>query len=177
LGVRRSLRLGGETDGKWNYDWSTYKYELGTDSRGPFSKYVTKSIYGTVDYKTVLDPEDDAAHVKWGGSWRMPVDAEWEELINNCRWTWTSDYNGTDIAGWIVTSYNAGYTDKTLFFPAAGCRIGSGLDHVGSYGDYWSSSLDPDYSGFAWGIGFDSGYVGRYGRYRDNGFSVRPVTE
>ena len=66
----------GEMEPKSNYSGSTYKFELGTDSNGPFSKYVTNSSYGTVDNKTVLDPDDDAAHVNWGGNWRMPTDAE-----------------------------------------------------------------------------------------------------
>lgn len=66
----------GETQPKDNYNRSTYKFELGTNYKGPFSKYVTSSSYGTVDNKTVLEPEDDAAHVNWGGSWRMPTDAE-----------------------------------------------------------------------------------------------------
>ena len=33
------------------------------------------------DYKTILDAENDAAHVNWGGSWRMPTKEEEEELI------------------------------------------------------------------------------------------------
>ena len=53
----------GETEPKSDYGWAAYKFELGTDYNGPFSKYVTKSSYGTVDNKTVLDPEDDAVHV------------------------------------------------------------------------------------------------------------------
>ncbi len=32
-------------------------------------------------------PEDDAAHVNWGADWRMPTVEEWQELKDNCTWT------------------------------------------------------------------------------------------
>ena len=49
------------------------------------TKYCTDDSYGIiVDNKTILDPEDDVAHVKWGGSWRMPTIDEYKELIYNC---------------------------------------------------------------------------------------------
>ena len=38
----------------------------------------------------ILDPEDDVAHVKWGGKWRMPTAEEWEELMEDCTWEWVN---------------------------------------------------------------------------------------
>ena len=67
----------GETETKSDYSWLTYKW--GT-SPTTLKKYNTKRSKGTVDNKTVLDPEDDVVHVKLGGKWRMPTDAEWKEL-------------------------------------------------------------------------------------------------
>ena len=158
----------GETEAKNNYNWSTYKFELGTDYNGPFSKYVTKSSYGTVDNKTVLDLEDDAVHVNWGGSWRMPTDAEWTELKNNCTWTWTSQ-NG--VNGRKVTGPNG----NSIFLPAAGCWYNTVLSKAGSRGSYWSSSLNTGYPYGAWRVYFYSGYIYRDNDDRCNGFSVRPV--
>ena len=158
----------GETATKENYDWSTY-FDTNDGGR-TFTKY--KNEGG----KTVLDPEDDAAHVNWGGSWRMPTKAEWQELYDNCTWTWTTQ-NG--INGYKVTSNKAGYTDKFIFLPAAGLRDGSDLDNVGSLGHYWSSSLYEYYSVVAWYLIFNSddrlvnGYGDRYDRF--DGLSVRPV--
>ena len=106
----------GETEPKKEYSWLNYKFELSTDNNGPFSKYVTNSSYGTVDNKTVLDPEEDAAHVNWGGSWRMPTEEEWTELRTNCTWTWTTQ-NG--VNGRLVTGPNG----KSIFLPAAGRRF------------------------------------------------------
>ena len=161
----------GETEPKKDYSWSTHKWCNGSSSSQ--TKYNTKSSYGTVDNKTVLDPEDDAAHVYWGGSWRMPTDAEWTELRDNCTWTWTTE-NG--VKGRKVTGLNG----KSIFLPAAGFRSDSSLYNVGSSGLYWSSSLNTGYPGGAWSVAFNSVDVSRgsgdYG-YRYYGLSVRPVSE
>ena len=158
----------GETVTKSTYDWSTY-FDTNDDG-STFTKYNNNN-----GGKTVLDPEDDAAHVNWGGSWRMPTVAEWQELSNNCTWTLTTQ-NG--IKGYKVTSNKAGYTDKFIFLPAAGLRSGSGLNGLngeGSYGYYWSSSLYENTS-IAWSLGFDW-YRRNLNRsyYRFLGQSVRPV--
>ena len=160
----------GETSTKSTYDWSTYKWCNGSEST--LTKYNTSSSYGTVDNKTVLDLEDDAAAVNWGGAWRMPTDAEWTELRDNCTWTWTSNYNGTGVAGRIVTSNING---NSIFLPAAGCRRNDDLIDAGDYGYYWSSSLDTGGPYYAWYVFFSSGLVNRgyYSRYF--GPSVRPV--
>ena len=105
------------------------------------SSYKDPAATNSDALKTVLDPEDDAAHVNWGGSWRMPTKAELYELRTNCTWTWTT-ING--IKGYKVQSNKSGYTDRWIFLPAAGCRSGTFLRSVGSYGLYWSSSLNTD---------------------------------
>ena len=168
------------SDGRY-FDWKdgsgnvTYKWCNGTETS--LTKYNTNSSYGTVDNKTVLDPEDDAAHVPLGGNWRMPTYAEWTELRENCTWTWTSDYNGTGVAGRIVTSNKDGYTDKSIFLPAAGFRGGDDLSDAGSFGYYWSSSLSSDDPSGAYYVIFYSGGVGRKYGGRCYGLSIRPVQE
>ena len=162
----------GETEPKTTYSWSTYKYYNGTDDT--MTKYCTSSSYGTVDNKTVLELEDDAAHVNWGGNWRMPTRAEQEELIdtNNCTWTWTTQ-NG--VKGYKVTSVVNG---NSIFLPAAGSRNYGSLGNVGSHGYYWSSSLTSSNSHNACNVLFYSSLVdwsNYYGRYC--GFSVRAVCE
>ena len=78
----------GETETKSTYNWSTYKWCNGSSST--LTKYCTDSSRGTVDDKTTLDLEDDVAHVKWGGDWRMPTRQNYSELIYNCIWEWTT---------------------------------------------------------------------------------------
>ena len=158
----------GETKPKGDYSWSTYKFELGSDYHGPFSKYVTKSSYGTVDNKTVLDFEDDVAHAHWGDSWRMPTYSEWKELRENCTWTWTIQ-NG--VKGYLVTGSN----DNSIFLPAAGNQYDTDLSSVGVWGSYWSSSLNTDNPYYAYYVNFNSSSVYWVNGRRNYGFSVRPV--
>ncbi len=157
----------GETSPKDNYEWSTYKYCNG--SYTTLTKYNTDSYYGMVDNKTTLDLSDDAARVNWGGKWRMPTKAEQDELRNNCTWTWTTQ-NG--INGCKVTSKTNG---NSIFLPAAGYRDGTSVYYVGSYGYYWSSSLDESYPSSAYYVDFASGYVDWSYRNRYSGRTVRAV--
>ena len=159
----------GETTPKTTYYWSTYKYCNGTSDS--MTKYCTSSNYGTVDNKTTLELTDDAAHVNWGGSWRMPTLAEQEELTDNCTWIWTTQ-NG--VNGYKVTSKKNG---NSIFLPAAGYRNGSNLGNAGSNGDYWSSSLGASNSGSAYDLGFGSSVVGWNDIGRYYGHSVRAVCE
>ena len=158
----------GETEPKTTYDWSTYKWCNGSSST--LTKYNTSSSYGTVDNKTVLELEDDAASANWGGAWRMPTDAEWTELRTNCTWTWTT-LNG--VNGYEVEGTNG----NSIFLPAAGYRVDVDWYDAGRYGRgyCWSSSLDTDYPNYAWDVCFGSGRVDRNGNYRFCGQSVRPV--
>ena len=162
----------GETTAKTTYSWSTYKYCNG--SHNNFTKYNNSSSYGSVDNKTTLELSDDAARANWGGSWRMPTDAEMTELREQCTWTWTTQ-NG--VKGYKVTSKKSGYTNQSIFLPAAGSRRGSSLSNAGSDGDYWSSSLGTDYPHEAWLVYFWSSSVNRDFSARFFGFSVRPVCQ
>ena len=162
----------GETQPKETYDWSTYKWCNG--SYDTQTKYCTDSYYGIVDNKTQLELSDDAARANWGGSWRMPTHEEQEELRTQCTWTWTTQ-NG--VYGYKVTSKKSGYTNKSIFLPAAGCRDDSSLSSAGSYGYYWSSSLYPDYPYGAYELYFSSDDVDWYYDGRYYGQSVRPVCQ
>ena len=72
----------GETEEKKDYNWDTYKWCKG--SYNTFTKYCTNGSYGLIDNKIELDAEDDVAHVKLGGDWRMPTFDEIKELIEKC---------------------------------------------------------------------------------------------
>lgn len=161
----------GETAPKTEYLWATYKYANGDYNK--LTKYCIDASYGDngfTDDKTVLEPEDDAAHVNWGGSWRMPTDAEWMELRARCTWTWTTQ-NG--VNGYQVSSKT---NSNSIFLPAAGLRYDTNLDNAGSRGDYWSSSIDTDDPDYACLLYFGSVLVYQdYSCRRYCGLSVRPV--
>lgn len=130
---------------------------------------------GNPDEKTVLDPEDDAAHVNLGEKWRIPTVEEWTEIKdkNNCSWTWTT-ING--VHGYKIQSKKPGFTDKWIFLPAAGMREDFELRNRGEYGAYWSSTLHEYFPSDAYGIGFYvDGENGASMRFYGN--SVRPVSE
>ena len=161
----------GETTPKDTYNWSTYQYANGTSWQDPqLTKYCSKSNYGYngfTDNLTTLLPEDDAATANWGSDWRMPTREEWRELYQNTTHTWTTQ-NG--VNGRLFTASNG----NSLFLPAAGYRDGSSLSIAGSYGNYWSSSLDSDVPSLARYFQFTGGY-NMYSYVRYYGLSVRPV--
>ena len=172
--------------GTWDSSYSSYYLVKWVSSAGqqmsssPFSSSScptynksnsTLQSAGWIDSTGNLVPAHDAAHVHWGGNWRMPTDAEFSALINNCTTTWTTR-NG--VYGRLVTGKGA-YADRSIFLPAAGHGYGSCLYGPGSHGSSWSSAPCSDTSDYAWNLYFDSGYFNRYGSYRYLGQSVRPV--
>ena len=153
-----------------NYSWATYEHCNGTYNT--LTKYNNKSSYGTVDNKTSLDPEDDAATQIMGSDWRMPTETELRELLSNTNKEWTQ-VNG--VNGYKFTSIKEGYQNNSIFIPAAGRCNGGSVDDVGYYGYVWSSSLNASYPYDAWSLDFDSGNCGMYYYYRYNGQCVRGV--
>ena len=170
----------GETSTKSSYTWVNYRFRTNGDSYEivKFSKYNNQSDRGSVDNRTTLELSDDVARQKWGGSWRMPTITEFQELIDNCTWTWTT-MNG--VNGYKVTGKKSGFTDRSIFLPAAGYRYaeyrdGTNLSYAGERGYYWSSSLYAGIPSLAQHLSFNfGGGHGTDGSIRTNGHSVRPV--
>ena len=164
----------GETKVKSNYNWRTYSW--GTNWH-ELTKYCTNSSYGKngfTDTKTILELADDAARANWGGYWRMPTAADFDELLANTNNEWVSNYDSTGVAGRRFTAANG----NQIFLPAAGYRYGTSLNSAGSGGYYWSSSLYTGSPNCAYGLYFNSGlvYVDGNGRsVRYDGRTVRPV--
>lgn len=155
----------GETTSKETYSWSTYRWCNG--SAYTLTKYNTNGSCGTIDNRIILEPSDDAATVNWGSAWRIPTSDEMSELKNNCTVTWTT-LNGVNGCLFI------GQNGNSLFLPAAGWGINSSILNVGSYGNYWSSSLCSDtYASWYFCIKSDDCFF--QGTFRCYGFSVRPV--
>ena len=137
-----------------------------------------KSVYTDVnsltyhkDYSDISgNPTYDVARAKWGSSWRLPTEAEFKELIDNCKWEWTIREG--------KKGYNViGSNGNSIFLPAAGYRYGSSLDETGEYGYYWNSIPNErnDYSAGRLLFNSSTHYV-NWG-YRSGGRSVRPVSE
>ena len=152
----------GETEPKDYYSWITYKWSNGEYN---ITKYST-----TVDNKTELDPEDDAAYVNCGPQWRMPTMEQQQELIENCTWT-SHTLNG--VKGRLVTGPNG----NSIFLPSAGSRYydNDPVDDELEAGEYWSRTVGPHSSINAYHLNFSFSSASCYDSYRWQGFSVRAV--
>ena len=157
--------------------WATKN--VGASSPSDYGDYFAwgetrpKSSYVDGQTRIATTSGHDTSRENWGGTWRMPTKAEFEELCNgnNCKWTWTSQGGHW---GYLVTSK---INRNSIFLPAAGWRRGTGRYNVGEYGYYWSSTLSPSISDGARCLNFDSGYYYTSTNFRSYGQSVRPVTE
>lgn len=119
---------------------------IGADSERDFGDYFawgeisTKSSYTGSNYSVTPISFRDAATQIWGIGWRMPTEADWQWLIDNCNWEWTSiqgQYYGFYTFGHRVTSRTNG---QSIFLPAAGTF---NSEHY-EIGRYWSSTYDPN---------------------------------
>lgn len=162
----------GETETKTENRWNNYKWggasTLTKYCRAGDAKYWAGT--GDPDGKTVLDPEDDVAHVRLGKKWRMPTNEEFNALQENCNWEW-SIQNG--INGYKVTSKING---NSIFLPAAGGKT-TVVNAAGTNGNYWSSSLHSEMSWKAHDVGFNTTKHTMNGYDRYYGESIRPVSE
>ena len=157
----------GETEAKETYAWDTYS--LCEGSNKTMTKYCSQTTYGTVDDKTTLDLEDDAAYVNMGEDWRMPTAAEQQELFTKCTCEWTTQ-NG--VNGYKLTGPN----NNSIFLPVAGYHTNKLYLNAGNVGYYWSSTLFPNYSYSANVLYFDSSsYKFDNRNNRCIGYSVRAV--
>ena len=91
---------------------------------------------GFTDNLMTLESLDDVATMVVGNGARMPTSGDWQELIENTKQKWTTQ-NG--VKGCLFKGSNG----KGIFLPATG-SFSSELEYVGTYGNYWSSSLGND---------------------------------
>lgn len=159
----------GYNEGKTTF--SLYTYKLYDTSFETVTKYCTNSDYGSIDNKTELMPEDDAATYNWGRDWQMPSLDQFQELINSSytTTTWTK-MNG--VSGRLIVSKSNG---NRIFLPAAGNRGGTTLWDEGQGCHYWSRSLYASNSTYGYYLLSRSGTPSPGGTNRGGGLSVRPV--
>ena len=139
----------GETSTKSSYTEDNYKYYSN-------DKYVDigNNISGT---------KYDAARANWGGTWRMPTEREFQELIDKCTWTWTLL---DDCFGYKITGKNG----NSIFLPTEK----KGATREKSY--YWSTTLFKLLKEGAYALEFDSSEYSIRWTYRFSNLLIRPVT-
>ena len=135
----------------------------------------TKKSYGdddTWDQRTngigsdIAGTKYDVAHVKWGGTWRMPNELQMKKLVEKCKYQWAI-IDG--VKGGLLTGPNG----NSIFLPATGWFY---VDHIEDFEEraiYLNSSNHWDK------ISIDSYEIGGpFGGMRsDFGFPVRPVSQ
>ena len=171
----------GEITTKGEYRWNNYLWSS-DGTLYTLTKYNTNTangLDGFVDGKTLLSEyayEDDASRQTLGGNWRIATPAEWQELLDECTWTWTTQ-NG--VYGELVTGPN----ENSIFLPAADNLLGVVVPRYDA-GYYWTSSIDDGPEGYtfdAWALRFRTinevmtTEITRMGRAYGN--SIRPVSE
>ena len=161
----------GSNVGQKYFEWIDYKYGDGTN-------VPQMAKYNSTDKKTVLEVSDDAVTAAWGGSWRMPTTEEFVILGNSVNSTWTTDYQGSGISGFVLSDKND--NSKVLFLPAGGRCEDTHITNVGSDCYYWSNSLYTSDSQKAYYANLYGGglyWKSYYGGLRKKGFSIRGVLD
>lgn len=157
-------------------DGSSQNFSFSSGNAPTYNKSnSTLQSEGWITSSGVLAPEHDAAHVHWGGSWRMPTRNEISDLINNCDWTGTKR-NG--VIGYVVRG-RGDFAVSSIFLPAAGHGNWTSIDSAGPVGYYWSSVPYERDSKYAWHL-YSSPNSSSHSTYynydnRYYGFPVRPV--
>ena len=141
IGTTEPTQLGnyyawGETSPKKKYNGSSYKH-FKTDSYDNVKKIYK---YNEGDGKEVLDLEDDAARANLGVGYRIPTKADWEELLDDCKWEAVTvtlpieldPAQKKSVARWKVTGPNGNY----IILPATGGVKRTGVYFGNEYFDY-----------------------------------------
>ena len=104
----------GEVTSKDNYNISNYIWCEGDNTS--YTKYCISKENGTVDNKSVLESEDDAATAERGANWRIPTKAEFDELIADCLWEESLSSDGS-IKVYIIKSMK---NENSIILPMTG---------------------------------------------------------
>ena len=135
----------------WNplsgFDYCNTPFWLeGEASGAKFSKYK--------DHDEALSFEDDAAHVLWGGNWRMPRPTECDVLITGTTREW-GEYKDRGVTGLLLKGLGE-YSTNEVFLPAASDGSKLSFSDAGR-GRYWSNSrFNYNVELFSYCLGFDS---------------------
>lgn len=121
----------------------------------------------------------DIAHYQWGDLWRLPTKAEWQELIDRCTWTETTQEG---VKGVQVTGPNG----NSIFLPYGGMRENSSVSLKNVAGVYWTdasltaaeqkaNNIVSTVRCCAWAVEIHDGKAALVPQLRCNGLSLRPV--
>ena len=182
-------------EGQKRFSWSDYKWNPSGDG-STFTKY------NSTDGKITLDPEDDAAHVNMGNTWKMPTKEQVIELFKGTtqelyakltddsdpvkvangvynsddgviKWTYIDGHTSDDISGKLTYMKLRSKSNGNFLVVPSSVNVDDGyVDVVGNGGYFWSSSVNVYLAWFGY---FKYDDYGVYDRSRYIGVGVRGV--
>ena len=130
--------------------WETGKYFAWGETVGYTGEQVTSGVrvfdeasYNAGSAASIsadLTLEQDAARANLGGNWQMPTADYYQELIDNCTYSFQSNYGGSGVTCAVFKSMVNG---NELVIPCTGYYSGtskSSSGYVYSWSSSWSSS-------------------------------------
>ena len=123
--------------------WETGKYFAWGETTGYTGEQVTSGVraFNSASYTASaisanLTLEQDAAHVNLGNNWHMPTADYYQELIDNCIYSFHSNYGGTGVACAVFKSM---VNNNELVIPCTGYYNGTS-NSSSVYAYCWSGS-------------------------------------
>lgn len=167
----------GEIETKSTYWYDNYKWG---DTHN-YTKYVCHGENGLnyfTDNKTKLEPEDDVANVLWKRGWHIPDDKQFKEMVENCRW------NFTTVNGIYVFVGVSKLNGNEIILPATDCFTYKQFVFPGDYSIhalYWTCDLsDSQYQNAGIAYSFWNNSLDDIRKQLDDrscGVTVRPVKQ
>lgn len=196
LGASKEYEYGsffawGETEPKSTYRWANYQHAKGAENK--LTRYCPASGQGywdgdgTPDDETILRSDDDAAHVKLGGKWRMPTKPELDALyatVSDPDYSWdletVKDPDGNDILGWRIVSNKGKTKGNNIFLPLTGIFSFNELFEYRGAGEltgFLSTHINPERPSHAYGLGITKikDNIKPGSQSRADGLPIRPV--
>ncbi|MDO4526227.1 MAG: PL29 family lyase N-terminal domain-containing protein [Bacteroidales bacterium] len=172
-----SCNVGANSPSEWGkyYAWgdTITKSEYSSTNCMTFGKTVEQlALQGYTNRGGVLNPTYDVAQHYWGGYWKIPTREDFQELINECSWTWT---NVGGVEGYEIKSKQEGNTNS-IFLPAAGSKDQYDIRNQGTTGWYWASVAFSSNDYLSWNLTFnkDEG-IQTTPLSRRSGFTIRAI--
>ena len=167
----------GEIQEKENYSISTYMYISVENGYEKIGRPGTAADADT--YQIGGDAAYDPAIFEFGEDWNTPSKSQFDELIEQCDWTWQDGSEDNDfIPGYIVKSKT---NNNSIYLPAVNYWNGTNKGSFGK-GRYWTGSfyLPDNQKRFAWAIAFgkEMDVIIEPYKFYDNrfyGMPIRPI--
>ena len=156
--------------------WETGKYFAWGETTGYTGEQVTSGVrmfdsasYTASSISADLTLEQDAAHVNLGGNWRMPTSDYYQELIDNCIYSYHYNYKGTGVTCAIFKSM---VNSNELVIPGTGYYNYSMLSKEGTTFCWNSSWINSEFANIGRG---NYEFNSKYYYYRYCGINVRAI--